>query len=139
MLVLSNCRRYFSACHSYPHNSASQLDMHLPQLSVLETLMFALQCQIGPKCEHFNIANHIERTVREADLAAEAAGYKLHVDNADQKRFLELLREVKDARGLQVRTLYREGGGEGGALPVWAIAERPPGCTMNSKFSNTIG
>jgi len=86
--------------------------MHLPQLSVLDTLMFALQCQNGPNCEFFNLANHIGQTVRLAKMAAEEAGGKhVNADDQDVERFLELLNEVKDARGIQVEPLARSASG----------------------------
>lgn len=87
-----------------------QVDTHIPALTVLETLEFAHTCQVGHTAEFFSIVDAIESEASKAGVHRNsfAAGDRsCPPTHRDESRFMQLLSEVKEARGIRVMSVMR--------------------------------
>ena len=57
-----------------PPAACSQLDNHIPALSVLDTLEFAHICQVGFKSENYNLVNQLQDAVIKAGFEQYQSG-----------------------------------------------------------------
>ena len=97
-----------------------QIDNHIPQLTVLETLQFAQTCQTGLVAENYNFVSQIQAAILKK-YGASAQGSNVLLETypserrkeggapaeTDEGRFLKLLEEVKCVRGIQVMIALR--------------------------------